>query len=957
MKRRDFLKLTGLAGTLAATGCSQEPTRLLIPFLNPPENIVPGIATWYATSCRQCPAGCGLLAKNREGRIIKFEGNPNHPINLGKLCARGQAGLQDLYSPDRLVAPVLRDGGKETEVGWDDALARFQAEAAKAGGKLAVLSGLESGFHADILSGWLERFGSSEILFYEPLSYDAVREGNRFALGQNLLPSYDFSGSDFLLSLGADFLETWISPVEFARQFTEARDPMGTKAGFVYAGTRLSMTAANADRWISLRSGGEADFAFSLLAAVMEALPYRGASSGVDRSSIERLVSGLDLSALRRRQAAGLEPSLIHALAARIAFSKRPFVLADGAVDTVVAANLINLWMGTAAACMDFSRPLALSRVTRGPAIRGWVEKMASGEVGMLVIHRTNPAYSLPGFAEAMKKVPFVVVLDSIRTETAGLAHLTLPVHTSFESWGFYSPRAGLVNLMQPAMGPIAGSRPLEAILSTSGEPKGKAPDPPLAIYRRLASALDLAEEKGAEDLIAAFSRGFTTPPARPGPVSLKPNPQGYSYRPGQDSSGLSLVTFPSLRWFDGRDANKTWMLEIPDPVSMITWGDWIEVHPERAGQEGLAEGDVVKVSTQHGEASLGVHIYSGVHPDTVAIPVGLGHGRFGRFAEGVGTNPFILTEGSFRISGVGLTRTGERTNFAHVDGSLSQHGRGLAQAAYETKHGGHGPEKPHEHEWPLRLPIETAHDPKIDLYPPHDHDKYRWGMVIDLDRCIGCSACVAACNAENNIPSVGRKRILEGREMAWIRIERYVEPGENPGIRFIPMLCQHCDNAPCESVCPVYAPHHDREGLNTQIYNRCIGTRFCSQNCPYKVRRFNFFKYNSIPPLHMQLNPDVTVRTKGVMEKCSFCIQRIKDAHQVAKRENRLIRDGEVVPACAQTCPAKAISFGSFLDPESGILKLAGEERAYQVLAELGTKPAVIYLKKIIRDDGLEKA
>ena len=953
MKRRDFLKLTGLAGTLAATGCSQEPTRLLIPFLNPPENIVPGIAAWYATSCRQCPAGCGLLAKNREGRIIKFEGNPNHPINRGKLCARGQAGLQDLYSPDRLGAPVLRDGADEKEVGWDEALARFQAQAARAGGNIAVLSGLESGSLADTLSRRFERPGSSKILFYEPVSYEAVREGNRIAFGQDLLPAYDFSGSDFLLSIGADFLETWISPVEFARQFIEARDPNGNHAGFLYAGTRLSMTAANADRWIALRSGKEADFAFALLATVLEALPYRGAASGVERASIGRLVSGLDVASLARK--AGVEVSLIRALAGRIASAKQPFVLADGSADTVVAANLINLWMGSAAACMDFSRPLALSRVTRGPAVRAWTEKMAAGEVGMLVIHRTNPVYSLPGFAEAMKKVPFVVVLDSFRTETASLAHLTLPVHTSFESWGFYSPRAGLVNLMQPAMGPVAGSRTLETILDTPGEPKGKAPDPLLAIYSRVSASLGLTEETGEADLIAAFSRGFSATTARISPVSLNPNLQSYAYRPAEESSGLSLLTFPSLKWFDGRDSNKTWMLEIPDPVSMITWGDWIEVHPERATQEGLSEGDLVKVSTQHGELSLAVHIYSGVHPDTVAIPMGLGHGHFGRFADGVGTNPLTLTEGSFQISGVALTRTGGTAKFAHVDGSKSQQGRGIAQAVYETHRGGH--DKPHEHEWPLRLPIETAHDPKLDVYPPHDHDKYRWGMVIDLDRCIGCSACVAACNAENNIPSVGRKRVLEGREMAWIRIERYVETGENPGIRFIPMLCQHCDNAPCESVCPVYAPHHDPEGLNTQIYNRCIGTRFCSQNCPYKVRRFNFFKYKAVPPLHMQLNPDVTVRTKGVMEKCSFCIQRIKDAHQVARQENRLIRDGEVTPACGQTCPARAISFGSFLDPESSIRNLAGEKRAYQVLAELGTKPAVIYLKKIMRDDGLETA
>jgi molybdopterin-containing oxidoreductase family iron-sulfur binding subunit len=399
-------------------------------------------------------------------------------------------------------------------------------------------------------------------------------------------------------------------------------------------------------------------------------------------------------------------------------------------------------------------------------------------------------------------------------------------------------------------------------------------------------------------------------------------------------------------------------MLEIPDPMTMITWDGWVEVHPDLAEREGLSEGDEVEISTTRGKARFGVHIYPGLQPETVAVPTGLGHTKIGRYADGVGADPTILTGGPARASRVTMAKTGRRIRFANVDGSSSQHERGIAQAKYEAEHHdathhGHGG----HHDYPLRLPIAEKHDPKVDIYPPHVHDRYRWGMIIDLDRCIGCSACVAACYAENNIASVGKQRVIEGREMAWIRIERYLEPGENPGVRWIPMLCQHCENGPCESVCPVYAPHHNKEGMNTQIYNRCIGTRFCSQNCPYKVRRFNFFRYRPDAPLDLQLNPDVTVRTKGVMEKCSFCLQRIKSAHQAANVEERLIRDGEVIPACAQTCPTGAISFGSYLDPNSRIREKARDERAYQVLAELLTKPGVIYLKKIIREDGLEKA
>lgn len=958
MRRRDFLKLTGLTGTLAATGCSPEPSRFLIPFLNPPKDIIPGIATWYATTCRQCPAGCGMLARNREARVVKFEGNPEHPVNRGKLCARGQAALQDLYSPDRLAGPRKKEGGTIRKISWEEALGRLYSEAESARGRVAILSGLENGMASHLLSEWLGRFDSNELLYYEAIDYEDLREGNRLAFGTDSLPSVNLADCDFLLSISCDFLETWLSPVEFARQFAQARDFSGPRAGFLYAGPRLSLTAANADRWIPLRAGTESAMALALLKAVVEAVSFRGDIDAA-RASISKIAQRSDSEALARR--AGVDPELVRSLARRIARSKRPLVLADRSPNAVLAANLVNLWTGTAGACLDFSRPLALSKVARRDAISEFLARVESGEIHMLVIHRSNPAYSLPGFERAVAKVPFVAVLDSIETETSALAHLALPLHSPYESWGSYSPREGLSGLLQPAMGPVTNSKPLEWIL---GGPPGIEARPldPSAVFRNFVGHDAPAEASVADQALEAFSRGFASRPIRISNAHAGPllgNLESYAYKDmGGTIDAVTLVSYPSLRWFDGRDANKTWMLEIPDPLSMITWGDWLEVHPDLAKTLGLDEGRVVKVASRHGEIEIPVHLWAGLHPNTVAAPVGLGHrGSFGRFAGGLGAPLWTLTGGGHQISDVRITPTGRRARMASVDGSSSQHSRGIAQAVDETGRPVGSPHQAHKHDFPLRLPVESAHDPKIDIYPVHGHAGYRWGMVIDLDRCIGCSACVAACYAENNIPSVGRDRILEGREMAWLRIERYLEPGENPGVRFLPMLCQHCDNAPCEAVCPVYAPHHDPEGLNTQIYNRCIGTRFCVQNCPYKVRRFNFFKYRFVSPLHLQLNPDVTVRTKGVMEKCSFCVQRIKDAHQKARKENRLIRDGEVVPACAQTCPTGAISFGSYLDPESTILRLAGQKRAYQVLGELNTKPAVIYLKKILRSGELGKA
>ncbi|MEW5908257.1 MAG: 4Fe-4S dicluster domain-containing protein, partial [Thermodesulfobacteriota bacterium] len=350
------------------------------------------------------------------------------------------------------------------------------------------------------------------------------------------------------------------------------------------------------------------------------------------------------------------------------------------------------------------------------------------------------------------------------------------------------------------------------------------------------------------------------------------------------------------------------------------------------------------------------------VTPGLAVVAMGQGHTEYGRYAKEIGANPVhLLPPESDPVSGgrgfrnitVELKKTGKVVSLAATDGSRIQHDRKIALSVLQSrrsheeegKHGGLGMK-----EFPLTLPLPEGYDPRRDLYPSHDHDRYRWGMVIDLDRCIGCGACVVACYAENNIGVTGQERIIEGREMSWLRIERYHDPDDWKKIIFLPMMCQHCDNAPCEPVCPVYAPHHSKEGLNNQIYNRCIGTRFCAQNCPYKVRRFNWFEWKWAPPLHLQLNPEVTVRGKGVMEKCSFCVQRIKAAHGTAKDEARELRDGDVVPACAQTCPTDAFVFGNFMDPSSQVRKLASDPRAYQVMGYLNTKPAVIYLKKVIR-------
>jgi molybdopterin-containing oxidoreductase family iron-sulfur binding subunit len=422
-----------------------------------------------------------------------------------------------------------------------------------------------------------------------------------------------------------------------------------------------------------------------------------------------------------------------------------------------------------------------------------------------------------------------------------------------------------------------------------------------------------------------------------------------------------TVYVAPSLRYMDGRGANRSWLSEIPDPVTQVAWQTLAWVHPETMETNGWAEGDNIFIETGNGQIQVQAYGYGGVHPETVVVPMGQGHKSYGRYAKNQGVNPVVLlspvtepNSGAPSYAAVikKLSAAGKNRPLAITSGSRVQYDRKIALSVpladidVPDTHGKGLAMK----DFPLTLPLPEGYDRHRDIYPSHDHDTYRWGMVVDLDRCIGCSACVAACYAENNVGVVGEEQVAKGREMAWIRIERYEDPMDATRQIYFPMMCQHCDNAPCEAVCPVYAPHHSKEGLNNQIYNRCIGTRFCGQNCPYKVRRFNWLAWQWPNPLQLQLNPNVTVRSKGVMEKCSFCIQRIKVAHGRAKNEKRAIADGEVIPACAQTCPTDALYFGNLMDPESTVRKLVAVPRAYQVLGYLNTKPAVIYLKKVVQ-------
>ena len=964
LTRRQFLQAAGLTGLTAITNGCSDATRKLIPFVVAPEDIVPGQATWYATTCRECPAGCGMLAKNRDGRVIKVEGNPLHPVNKGKLCARGQASVQGIYNPDRYRGPLRRlPDNKLQPIDWKEAekaVSEALAIAASQGRvqRVVFLTDLTTGSERKLIRRFLAAAGSSNHVMYEPLAYEALRQANGEVFGTKAVPAYRIDEADFLISFGANFLETWVSNVQFAGQFAAFRQA-GQKGRnpFFYVGPRLSMTGANADHWISVPPGGEALVAFGLLRLLLD----RNHAPALRVEDAVRLRTALaDFSPEFVEKNSGVKKETLNNLAAAFMKATRPLVLAEGmgyqdplALETAKAASLLCSLVPGSGATIDFSSPSTLSQVARAGEMKDLTDRIRGGEVDILFLLRANPAFHLPpqwGFLDALKAVPLVVSFSSFPDESSQTAHLILPTHTFLESWGDYEPYAGVRSILQPVMGPMFDTRLMgEILLSLGRNLKGAKAFPEKDFYEVMRRSWVPVEKKGTveSDSEPAWqealrqgglwpSEPFLPPPApSPDPRLSETEPSSLSAflviaarsRYPQRCS-LSFISYPTVQFFDGRMANRPFLQELPDPMTAITWGGWVEIHPETAARLNIKKGDLLALRSEFGTIQAAAYPYPGIRPGAIAMPLGHGHTAFGRYARSETGNPA-------NVSGVGLdgaagiiraatnvtvTKTGQSLLLAHTDGSAYQHGREIVRSISWGEF-----KKPVANPPDIVLPLPEGFSKERDFYPPHEHDDYRWCMVVDLDRCIGCGACVVACYAENNVAVVGREQVLKGREMAWLHIQRYFEE-EEPFVRFLPMLCQHCDEAPCESVCPVFAPHHSREGINNQVYNRCIGTRFCSQNCPYKVRRFNWFTWKHDSPLEWQLNPDVTVRTKGVMEKCSFCIQRIVEAKMKAKSEGRLVRDGEFTTACAQTCPADALVFGNLKDPESRVSKLVDQ-------------------------------
>lgn len=967
VSRRNFLKILGATTAATAVGCADSASQKVLPYVKGEQEQNPGVAVWYSTTCTECSAGCGVRVRTREGRAVKIEGNPEHPINKGGLCAMGQASLQHLYDPDRIREPLLRTSSGSFEAAtWDQALAKVKEALADSKGEKAFLTGSLTGSSKALLDSFSTASGFSQAAF-EALDQIDLAKATESVFGSYGIPAYSFENADVIVSFGADFLETWVSPVEFAKGWAKGRKG-DHPATFIHFEPRLSLTGSNADLWLSPKPGSELYIALAMLRFLLQKGKGKDIEPGV-RNKLFALTADISLDTAVAKSGIAREKILL--AAEYLGEAKQSLVLAGGAAaassegfELAKVTHYINYILGNVGKTIH---PGTLQKpATSLDAVRTLVSTLESDNAyDVVCIYGTNPVYSLPSASRlkyALRRAGLVVSFSSHLDETARLADVILPTHTALESWGDVETRTGLYSLLQPVMSPVFNTRSFGDLLIMLGGKEIAAGAENFEAYlknrwqemyqsssKKSGSFADFwrrALERGGH--FADYAHASNTPAVLENSIATKNTAVRFAAA-GNDKKGPVLLPYPSVKSFDGRAANKPWLQELPDPVTKIVWGIWAEMHPATAKKYKLKQGAIVRLSTPHGEVNAPVYITEYISKDVIAVPIGEGHSDYGRYAaEGAG-NVLQLLPDQLEASGsvqllstrVAVSKGRGSEKMVVTQGSDSQMDRHLARTRFiepghhadhhDDHHGGH-------------------HDEVEHFYDQRKHPLYEWGLAVDLAACTGCSACVVACYAENNIPTVGKEVAYQGREMSWLRIERYYDgSAEELQVSYLPMMCQHCNNAPCEPVCPVYATYHTEEGLNAMVYNRCVGTRYCGNNCSYKVRRYNWFEFDWPEPLNWQLNPDVTKRAAGVMEKCTFCVQRINEGKDRAKDEGRLVWDGEIKPACVQSCPTEALVFGNLNDKNSQVSKLSKSDRAYKVLDHhLNTQPSVSYLENV---------
>ncbi|HEY3519453.1 MAG TPA: TAT-variant-translocated molybdopterin oxidoreductase [Rhodanobacteraceae bacterium] len=933
LDRRGFLKFIGASMALAGlTACSHPPQTELVPYVHGQSEWAAGLPRYFATTLTRNGYAQGVLVRSDEGRPTKIEGNPQHPASLGATDIFAQAAILQLWDPDR--SQSLMHAGEfstweEFAAAWAALRTRFDRNRGQ--GLRVLTRTMTSPTLAAQLAAFQEKYPDARWHVHEPGG--ASLSQSQDARGAPISAHHHFDRARVILALDADFLSDPAGGVRYSRDFIWTRDPERGAMSRLYAVEPTpSITGMMADHRLPLESARIGEFA--------QALTQRLDAAGAD-------AGGASMPAQRARWLDALADDLRGANGASLivaGFAQAPAVHA--------AVHAMNIALGNVGTTVEYGATIeALPKQVLAPranddgSLRALAIAMRAGQVDTLLVLDGNPVYDAPAdleFAAALQRVPHLLHLGLYRDETGALAEWHLPMSHELEAWGDARAFDGTASIAQPLIAPLYGGKSAIELMSLLLD--GDFADGRAVVKRQWSSELKDDDAWNAALQAGVVANTALPPTSAHAPRGANRASPSVSSAFDQNIGKLELLFRPDPTIGDGDWSNNGWLQELPKPLTQLAWDNVALISPTLAAQHRLNSGDVVELRSHGRKLRAPIWIMPGQAPRAVTVHLGYGRTRAGRVGNGQGYNAYALrtSDSPWQADDLQIVPTGERYELATTQHHFNLEGRDLVRTG---------------------TLVEFLHDPRFasahdrydgkapSLYPDYPKGEYAWGMSIDLNACIGCKACTIACQSENNIPVVGKDQVHRGREMHWIRVDHYYEgDAENPAAVNQPVPCMMCEHAPCELVCPVDATVHDSEGLNVQVYNRCVGTRFCSNNCPYKVRRFNFLQYadKQTPQYEAMRNPEVSVRRRGVMEKCTYCIQRIETAHIAADKENRKLRDGEVVTACQAVCPTQAIRFGDIADPHSAVSKAKQSPRNYAMLAELGTRPRTTYLARI---------
>ncbi len=949
--RRDFLKLSGfsLAAATLAASC-EAPINKSIPFLIKPEEVVSGIANYYASSLIDGSDYCSILVKTREGRPIKIEGNELSSLTKGGTNAKVQASVLSLYDTERLKDPLH----KNTKTSWeiiDKKVISLLNSINANGGEIIILSStIISPSTKSVYEDFIKVYPNARVVYYDAISASAILMGNNTCFNLQVIPDYRFDKADLIVSFGADFLGTWLSPIEYTKQYVQKRslENKNKMSRHIQLETGMSLTGSNADDRIPIKPSEEGIILANLY-------NHLAKIKGLPIYNINVPVSPIEIRSTANELWENRGKSLL--------------ISNSNEIDIQILVNVINELLGNYGNTIHLDSPL-YTKQGIDSEMEALILEMEKGKITALIMNNVNPAYNYPyadKFKKGLKNLKLSISLASTLDETAALVNYVCPDNHFLESWNDAEPKKGFFSLAQPTINKLFNTRASqESLLKWIGK-SIDFHDYIEQYWKEYIFPLQKKFSSKDSDFeqfwIKSLQDGvFEVPillnsknPFKLDSISI----QDTIYSIAQDKrlvfGDIELQLSESISLGNGKHANNPWLQELPDPISKICWDNYASVSPVDASNYGLQNGDIITILSNHIEIELPILIQPGQTGGTINIALGYGRERAGKVGNNIGKNVFQLghiKNGNIQYnrSENKIIKTKKKHLFALTQTHHSMEGRTIVK---ETTLDNYIKNSSQINEIPESQPKKSK-----SLYKDQEQIGYQWGLSIDLNLCTGCGNCVIACQAENNIPVIGKEEVRKRRIMHWMRIDRYYSDSiENPKVYHQPIMCQHCDNAPCENVCPVSATMHSNDGLNHMTYNRCIGTRYCMNNCPYKVRRFNWYEYSADKNFdyhmnselgRMVLNPDVVVRSRGVVEKCSLCVQRIQEGIGKAKLENRLLVDDDIKPSCVQSCPADSIVFGNMNDENSKLSKKLSDRRNYYLLEELSISPSVGYLTKV---------